>query len=179
MTVRYTYSGIAAAIALGGFFLSPASAQSSSSGTIGVSLVVQNACVVNGANSVQSNVGSIGNIAFADQPGIFGDVDGELVGSLGALQVLCSPGVLPELTIGSGDNAASGTRYMASAGNSLPYRLYTDAQRANEIGIGQRLSLGTATTDPIIVPIFARVNSGGNVVAAGTYTDTVLVTLSW
>ena len=31
----------------------------------------------------------------------------------------------------------------------------------------------------ITVPIYARVNSGGLVLPAGAYTDTVQVTLSW
>jgi spore coat protein U-like protein len=151
----------------------------SSSGTIGLLLNVTNACVVNGATSVQSNLGSLGSIRFPDQPGIFGNVDGQLVGTLGALQVQCSPNATPVLTVGAGANEAAGARHMASNGTTVAYRLFSDAGRTTEITIGQQLQLGTATTAAITVPIYARVNSGGLVLPAGAYTDTVQVTLSW
>lgn len=148
-------------------------------GTIGVTLNITSACVVNGAATVQSNAGTMGTIAFPDQPGIFGNVDGELVGSLGQLQVQCSPGVAPSLTIGSGANDAGGRRYLASNGKQVAYRLFSDAQRTSEIGIGQQIALATASSSPISVPIYARVTSGGTVLAAGSYADTVQVTLTW
>lgn len=156
----------------------PAAADSTA-GTIGVALTVTNACVVNGAQQVQSNAGSMGDIGFPDQPGIFGDVDGQLLGTLGALQVLCSPGVTPALTIGPGANDQAGRRRMASNGDMLEYRLFSDPQRSSELAIGNRIALGAATTTPFTVPIYARVTSGGSVIAAGHYTDTVQVTLTW
>lgn len=148
-------------------------------GTIGVSLTVTNACVINGSSSVQADAGSLGSINFPTQPGIFGDVDSQMIGAMGALQVLCSPGVAPVLTVGSGANDSSGRRRLASSSNTVPYRLFTDSGRTNEITIGQQIALGTATTSAINVPIYARVNSGGVVLPAGTYTDIVQVTLSW
>jgi spore coat protein U-like protein len=168
----------AAILATATLAANPASAQSSV-GTIGVALNVTNACVVNGAAQQQANVGSLGDINFADQPGIFGNVDGQLVGSLGTLQVLCSPGVAPQLTVGSGANDAAGKRRMMSNGNTVDYRLFSDSSRTSELGVGSKISLGTATTTPFTVPIYARVTSGGNVLAAGRYTDTVQVTLTW
>lgn len=157
---------------------SPASADGVA-GTIGLSLTVTNACVVNGSQQVQANVGSLGDITFADQPGIFGTVDGQLVGSLGTLQVLCSPGIAPQLTIGAGGNDAAGRRRLTSNGNMLDYRLFSDAQRTSELAIGSHISLGTSTTAPMTVPIYARVSGGYAAVAAGRYTDTVQVTLTW
>lgn len=148
-------------------------------GTIGVSLTVTSACVVNGSSTVQADAGLFGSIVFPTQPGIFGDVDGQVVGSLGAIQVLCSPGLEPVLTVGSGANDSAGRRRLTSTDAALPYRLFTDAGRTAEITIGQQIPLGTATTSTISVPIYARVNSGGAVLPAGSYTDTVQVTLSW
>ncbi|MEH3047324.1 Csu type fimbrial protein [Sphingomonas adhaesiva] len=173
-------AALAAAAAVAVAALSPAAASAdTATGTIAVALTVTNACVVNGAQAPQASLGSLGDINFPDQPGIFGNVDGQLVGSLGALQILCSPGVAPQLTIGAGSNDAAGKRRMASSGNMLDYRLFTDAQRTSELTIGSRITLGTASTTPFSVPIYARVNSGGAVIAAGRYTDTVQVTLSW
>jgi spore coat protein U-like protein len=168
-----------AAIGVAGLAAATPAMAGNTTGTIGVTLNVTNACVINGATSVQSNAGSMGSIAFPDQPGIFGNVDGELVGSLGQLQVQCSPGVAPALTIGSGANDAGGRRYMAANGRTVAYRLFSDAQRTSEIGIGQQIALATASSTPISVPIYARVTSGGTVLAAGSYADTVQVTLTW
>lgn len=169
------------AIAVAGAILASTTSASADTtvGTIGLSLNVSSACVVNGASSLQSNAGSLGTINFPDQPGIFDNVDGQLVGSLGTLQVQCSPGVSPQLTVGSGANDAAGKRNLASSGNLLSYRLFSDAQRQNELAIGSQLSFGTATAAAISVPIYARVSSNGAVIAAGRYTDTVQVTLSW
>ena len=173
---RFRMAVLAAAIST--VLATPAFADSAS-GTIGVALTVTNACVVNGATQVQTNIGGMGDINFADQPGIFGNVDGQLVGSLGALQIQCSPGVTPQLTIGSGGNDSAGKRRMAANGNMLEYRLFSDTQRLSELVIGSRIALGTATTTPFTVPIYARVTSGGAVIAAGRYTDSVQVTLTW
>jgi spore coat protein U-like protein len=180
IVTRRIHITIAAAAATVALAATPAAAQSNSStGTIALSLNVTSACVVNGAATVQANLGTVGTIQFPDQPGIFGDVDGQLGGSLNTIQVLCSPGVAPTLTIGAGQNDAAGKHRLAMSGSAVPYRLFSDAARQNEITIGTQLALGTATATPISVPIFARVNSGGAVLAAGRYTDTVQVTLAW
>ena len=154
-------------------------AAGTSTGTIGLTLNVTSACVINGASVVQSNAGSLGTISFADQPGIFGNVDGELVGSLGQVQIQCSPGVTPALTFGAGANDADGHRFLKATGGTVAYRLFSDSQRTSEINIGHQLALGTATSAVISVPIYARVSSGGAVLAAGSYSDTVQVTLTW
>ena len=177
-------AALVAAISLalaGGVAVSPARA-GSSNGTIGVALNVSSACAVNGGSQTSGSLGQIGSIAFADQPGTFGNVDATMVASGGAgnaISVLCSPGLTPSLTIGSGAHDANSTHYLASGGNQVAYHLYSDSSRNNEITIGQAISLGTASTTALTQPIYARVNSGGQVLAAGAYTDTVQVTLSW
>lgn len=169
----------AAVVAIAGIAAATPAYASQSVGTIDLELNVTNACVVNGATSVQSNVGSTGKILFADQPGTFTSVDGQLVGSVGALSVQCSPGASPTLTVGSGANDSNGSRYLASGASTVAYRLFTDSGRTNEIAIGQQLALGTATSSAISVPIYARAVNNGTMLPAGKYTDTVQVTLSW
>ena len=153
----------------------------SSSGTIAVSLTVTDACAVNGGSVTSGSLGQIGAIAFASQPGIFGNVDAAMVATGGGagISVLCSPGLTPTMTIGAGANDSNSLRHLASGSNQIAYHLYSDSGRTSEITIGQQLSLGTATTTPFSVPIYARVNSGGAVLPGGSYTDTVQVTLSW
>lgn len=156
----------------------PANAQSAT-GTIGVRLNITNACVVNDATALQTDLGRTGDIHFTDQPGTFSAVDGELVGALGALAVRCSPGATPALTIGAGANDQAGVRQMVSGGSAVPYRLYTNAARNDEIGIGRSLALGAAGSAAIVVPIYARATNSGGILPAGSYADTVQITLSW
>ncbi|MGD9715402.1 MAG: spore coat U domain-containing protein [Thermomicrobiales bacterium] len=165
---------------LAAFLTVPANA-GSSNGTIAVSLTISDACAVNGGSITSGSLGQIGAISFANQPGIFGDVDAAMIatGGGGAISVLCSPGLTPQLTIGTGDNDSNNLRHLASGSNEVAYRLYSDSGRTNEITIGQQLSLGTATTTAFEVPIYARVNSEGAVLPGGSYTDTVQVTLAW
>jgi len=169
------------AVGFAAALLSSSAVAGSSNGTIGVSLNVSDACAVNGGSTTSGALGQLGAIAFADQPGIFGNVDATMVATGGGagIAVLCSPGLTPSMTIGAGANDASSVRHLASGSNQVAYRLYSDSGRTNEITIGQQLSLGTATTTPFSVPIYARVNSGGAVLPGGSYTDTVQVTLSW
>lgn len=153
----------------------------SSSGTVGVSMNVSAACAVNGGSQTSGSLGQIGSIAFADQSGVIGTVDASLVPSAGSggISVLCSPGLTPALTIGAGANDSGGVRNLASSGSTVAYRLYSDANRSSEITIGQQMSLGTATSSAISVPIYGRIQGGGAALPAGAYVDTVQVTLSW
>lgn len=153
----------------------------SSNGTIAVSLTITDACAVNGGSTTSGSLGQLGAIAFATQPGIFGNVDAAMVATGGGagLSILCSPGLTPTLTVGAGANDSNNLRYLASGSNQVAYRLYSDSGRTSEIAIGGQLSLGTATTAAFDVPIYARVNSGGLVLPSGSYTDTVQVTLAW
>lgn len=171
---------VTAALAVLPFFLvaAPAAAQVAT-GTIGVELTVTNACVVNDATALQSSLGSVGNVDFGSQPGTFQAVDGELVGAVGALSIRCSPDASPTLTVGSGSNDNAGVRRMISGSATIPYRLYTNTSRDNEITIGRQISLGQATTAPIVVPIYARATNPGGIARAGRYTDTVQITLAW
>src|SRR4051812_41876445 len=121
LLMRYNFARqtVVAAVSLalvGGFAFSPVRA-GSSNGTIGVALNVSAACAVNGGSQTSGSLGQIGSIAFADQPGAFGNVDATMVASGGAgsaISVLCSPGLTPSLTIGSGAHDANSTRYLAS-----------------------------------------------------------------
>lgn len=152
-----------------------------SSGTIGVSLNVSAACAVNGGTATSGSLGQLGAIAFADQPGVFGSVDGTMVATGGgsSLSILCSPGLTPAMTIGSGSHDSSSVRHLANGGAEVAYQLFSDPGRTSELAIGQQVNLGTATSTALTLPLYARVNGGGTALPAGAYTDTVQVTLSW
>lgn len=152
----------------------------SSSGTISVSLNVVASCAVNGGTS-SPTMGNLGTIAFADQSGVFGSADASMVaqGTTSPVSILCTPGISPQMEIGAGANDAGNVRRLTMGQTMVAYRLYSDVARQNEITIGKQLSLGNATTTALSLPIYARVSSNGLALPAGTYTDTVQVTLSW
>ncbi len=176
---KFSCRGISCTVALGAVLVaSPVLAQNST-GTIAVELTVTNACVVNDATQFQSDLGRVGDIVFENQPGTFDTADSELVGTLGALSIRCSPGASPTLTVGPGSNDDAGVRRMASGGAVIPYRLYTNAARQDEITIGRQIALGEASASPIVVPIYARATNPGGIARAGRYTDTVQITLAW
>ncbi len=179
--LRYRLAGAALLAGATTLFGATPAQAGSAAGTIAVSLNVTDACLVNGASSYTTSLGQVGAITFADQPGLFGNTDASLVatGGGGAISVLCSPGLSPTLTIGSGAHDSGGLHHLAAGSNQVAYHLFTDSGRSNEISIGQALSLGTTTTTAINVPIYARTNSGGVVMPSGAYTDTVQVTLAW
>lgn len=161
----------------------PAQAQSSVGGTIGVSLTVEEACLVNGS-AVSTTLGTVGTIGFGSQPGTFTTADATLAPSGGgsAITVQCSPGAQPTLTVGTGANDNGGVRRVADgAGNFIPYRLYTAPTRAaaEEIGIGEDFALGTMGTTAVDFSIYATATNGSPAAVAGSYQDTVQVTLSW
>jgi spore coat protein U-like protein len=160
----------------------PASAAVTTSGTIGVTLTVSAACAVNGATSIPASLGDLGTITFPAQPGLFGNIDGTLLAPSGSsgFTVLCSPGLSPTLTIDGGQHGAGGVRNLLGGSVQLPYRLYSSAGTTNEILVNQSVSLGlTSAGTPITLLIHATTNSGGAVLAAGAYTDSLQATLAW
>ena len=112
---------------------------------------------------------------------VFGNADATMVaqGGTNAVTVLCTPGLAPKVTVGAGANDAGNVRQLAYLGQTVAYRLYMDSARQDEITIGRQISLGTAAPSALTLPIFARASSNGLALPAGTYTDTVQVTLSW
>ena len=179
-SIRHARQASLAALALAAFASLSAPAHAGQTvGTIDLELNVTNACAVNGASSVQSDIGSAGKITFADQPGTFASVDGQFVGSLGNLSILCSPGSTPVLTVGAGNHDSSGSHYLNSGTSNVAYRLFTDAARTDEITIGRQIALGTATSAAIAIPIYARATHTGSVLPAGKYTDTVQIVLTF
>ncbi|MCZ4335772.1 hypothetical protein O4H51_23425, partial [Aeromonas hydrophila] len=68
-------------------------------------------CVINGNNAVDAASGvGFGSLAFGDVPAIFSEQDGVVNGgSATGIEVLCSNGVTPTFTLGTGLYDASAT----------------------------------------------------------------------
>ncbi|MDQ2092704.1 Csu type fimbrial protein [Rhodalgimonas zhirmunskyi] len=84
-----------------------------------------------------------------------------------------------DVKIGAGDNASGGTRQMKStAGDFLPYSIYSDSGHASEIAIdGTLYDEGITAAVPTVLPVYGQIPAGSY--NAGAYSDTLLVTLSY
>ncbi|MBB6428169.1 spore coat U domain-containing protein [Sphingopyxis sp. JAI128] len=115
------------------------------------------------------------NIDFGNQGGLAADVD-----STGEIDVTCTPGLGYTVAL---DNGLTGTgpttRQMALGGDAITYGLYKDGARSQPWGVSgaQRLS-GTGAGAAQTLPVYARVPAQ-TTPPAGTYSDTVVVTVEY
>ena len=99
----------------------------------------------------------------------------------GAVNLNCPSNVKqgPVISISTGNSGSYAERRMNSGANVLRYNLYTSAARTTVWGNG---TSGTArVTAPIrqsSTPVHGRISAGQNV-RAGTYTDTLTVTVTF
>lgn len=125
-------------------------------------------------------VSSLGSLSFAYHP--LTPADGGQYAS-GTLQVTCSgdQGAIGEVTLDPGHSGSYVHRLMTSAGGSqLTYNLYLDATYTTVFGDG------TAGTVPFVnqpagssvsFACYGRIDAGQTAVAAGSYSDTLTVTV--
>jgi spore coat protein U domain-containing protein, fimbrial subunit CupE1/2/3/6 len=117
----------------------------------------------------------------------FGSVDtisGSNVDSTGSLSIVCTNGTTwaASAGIGSGPSASYSNRKMTAGANVLNYNIYTTAARVNVWGNGSSGTFtiaGTGTGLAQSVTVYGRVNSGQTSVPAGSYIDTVAVTVTY
>lgn len=150
-------------------------------GQIQSSLVLTSSCLVNGASGA-SNL-NFGTMNFGTATSLFTQVGIQLQASGGgAIAIQCSAGVTPTVTIKGGlhdGQSAGGTRALADgAGNFVPYDLYTDAGLNNLLSNTGVINMATSTGVAQTFNLWGKV-VGKAGLPAGTYTDTISVTLSF
>ncbi len=104
----------------------------------------------------------------------------------GAVLVTCTSGSGAVITLGQGANADTGStdaaparRMVSSVTNHLAYHLYSDSERATLWGNTEATGLaeiGTGTQESL--QVYGRIPAAQNV-PAGTYTDTVVATVTF
>ncbi|MGE0180023.1 MAG: spore coat U domain-containing protein [Sphingomonas sp.] len=117
----------------------------------------------------------------------FGNVNvigGSNVDGSGSLSVTCTSGTAwsAAADVGAGSGASFTNRRMSSGGNTLNYNLYTTAARTTVWGNGTASTgtlSGTGTGSAQSVTVYGRVGSGQSGVPAGSYADTVSVTVTY
>ncbi|WP_167737579.1 Csu type fimbrial protein [Sphingomonas parva] len=158
---------LAAAGALG-FGAAPAFAQTASS-SLDVSATVTANCTV-----------TTSPIAF----GAVNTLSSSNVDGTGGVTVTCTNGTAwaASADAGSGTGATLGNRRMTAGSNQLSYNLYTDSGRSSVWGDGTGSTATVANTGTGLAQdftVYGRVAAGQTSVPAGSYSDTVAVTITY
>ncbi len=144
-----------------------ASAQTAQT-TMDVSATVVNACLVTATD-----------LAF----GTYDPTATSATDTTSTINVTCTPGTSFTVGLNAGTTAGTTvtTRQMASGANRLNYALYSDAPRSVNWGNTPGTDTPAATvasTTPTALTVYGRVSSQ-QAVPAGSYTDTVTITVSY
>jgi spore coat protein U-like protein len=142
--------------------------------TFQVSASVVAGCVVSGTNT-----GVFGTLNFGTQSGVAtSSVSASYVQST-TINLACTPGTAVSMSIDGGSNYAT-TRNLKISGNTntVPYYLYSNATHTTAIPVNSAVALSYSNANNITLPIYGLLTLPGPT-RAGTYTDTLTVTLSW
>lgn len=149
-------------------------------GEVDVLLEIGQGCAVNGVTS--AGVNKLGIVDFGEQSNLTLFVDAESTGSGGAggIELTCNSSLAYSVSLDNGANPQAGQRRVSRGGlDFVSYELYQDAARSVRWGDGPeaRALTGTGAVQPLTV--YGRVLAGQATPAAGSYVDTVRMTISW
>lgn len=162
---------------------------SSISGQIGVQMVIEPSCRVTSSTSVdEAGVQQWGVLNFGAHNDLTSDKAAAFFNVLGngGLWFECSKGLTATITVDGGQNGDGALRYMTNTtqpSRKLAYRLYSSMDNTPVIP-GMPISV-VNSDDGSLMPgydFIGRVLSSeqsNQMPAAGTYTDTLLITLAW
>ncbi|MBB2200570.1 Csu type fimbrial protein [Gluconacetobacter tumulisoli] len=147
-----------------------------------VSAIVTAGCEIDGQVPADGgSVGSFGTLDFGSQPSLSTEtLTGTLLGGSG-VTISCTPGVAASMQVDGGRHDDGTTRNLQLAAGSaqVPYRLYSDSAETAEIPPGLAVTLDTSTTPgAVTLPLYGRLALPGTG-PAGTYADTLTITLQW
>jgi spore coat protein U-like protein len=149
------------------------------SGQIQALLIITSACEVN-ASSDQLP-GNLGQLDFGNQgPTWTRPLSADLKSSDGSLQVTCNSSVNGfTVTIDGGTHGDGNTRRLSNGRQTIPYRLTVDAAGTDSYSIGQQRNFAVNNGSQMPIPVYGAVVANTNALPAGTYSDTLTVTLDW
>ncbi|WP_369800292.1 spore coat U domain-containing protein [Pantoea sp. BL1] len=142
--------------------------------TFQVSASVVAGCVVSGTNT-----GVFGTLNFGTQSGVSSSIVSASYVQSTTIILACTPGTAVSMSINGGSNYST-TRNLKVSGNTntVPYSLYTNAAHTSAIPVNSAVALSYSNANNITLPIYGLLTLPGPT-RAGTYTDTLTVTLSW
>lgn len=139
---------------------------------LGVSATVSSTCSI-----------TAGSLAF----GAYDPVAGTQIDGTATISVSCTRGATATVTLGQGANANAGStdtvplRRMKDSGtNRLSYSLFSESTRTTTWGNTAPTGLGytASSSSATALTVFGRITSAQDV-PAGSYTDTVLATITF
>ncbi len=151
---------------------SPASALPTA--TFQVSAAVVAGCVISGTNT-----SVFGTLDFGSQSGVATSTISTSYQQSASLNLACTPGTTLSMSINGGSNYTT-TRNLkhVSSADTIAYRLYSNAALTTAIPLNSAVALSYSNASNITLPIYGQLTLPGPA-RAGTYTDTLTVTLSW
>jgi spore coat protein U-like protein len=166
-TVKRIVFGLAVGAAIAGPLAQHSMLAASATANVTVSATVANNCTISG-----------GALAFGSyDPLVAGATDGA-----GTFTVACTKGASGvTIDLGTGQNYAAG-RKMTSGSATLDYQLYSDSSRTTVWGSaagGSTLAVSAPTSKaPVSYTVYGRI-TGGQDVAAGNYSDSIVATVNF
>ena len=157
-------------------------AQAETSAQFEVSATIAAGCLVDGLGS-SGNAGTIGTLDFGTDSTFSTATHMATTTASQAIRLRCTPGVNLTIGVDGGSHAATGARHLQRGGDTasrIAYALCRDAACNQPIAIGGSAAMlitGTNSED-VRLPLFASLSLPGGL-PPGTYTDTLMVTLTW
>ncbi|SFC87129.1 Csu type fimbrial protein [Pragia fontium] len=153
-------------------------AAGSVSGSLGVQLTVTNGCAING-DAASTGSANIGTLNFGSTSSLATAITGTSAGATsGAIKVQCTNTLPYSVDLDNGVNADGASQRRLKQGTEyVTYNLYKDSNRSTPWESGTPLTK-TSTGAPDDLIVYGQVPPQSTP-SAGTYADTVLVTVSW
>lgn len=164
-----------------------------STGNIGVSLILTNGCLINGSPS-QTGI-NFGSLNFGTHPATFGTLTTQLAGATSGntFTVQCTTGANYTVQVSGSANAAPTTvvgtvgtpgRYLLNTTaptQGVAYSIFSDSSFNNVIANNANIPVASTTAGVDSYTIFGRIQGGGNSVTVqpGTYTDTINISVTY
>lgn len=171
MTINFKNNLIKAAVAVIGTFIAANSYAATNTSNMSVSATVAANCSI-----------SAGALSF----GTYDTVSAAAVDGTATISTTCTSGSAATVTLGQGLNAATTStdaaplRQMKAGTDVMAYQLYSESGRTTVWG--NTTATGKATTGTgsnVDVTVYGRITAGQNTLPAGSYTDTVVATITF
>lgn len=148
------------------------------SGSLDIQIEIGAGCQVDSSGSGPSSY-DFGTLDFGQYLGLDGDIDAETSGAGNGISITCSNLTAYTIAIDNGLNYSGSSRRLTTAGEYINYSLFQDASRTVVWGTAGNALSDTSDGSPTTHTVYGRIPSGQSTPSAGTYSDTVQVTLTW
>lgn len=138
-----------------------------------VQIIIDKGCEV-----TRGTLLNFGKIDFGEHPNLKNVIDGRSTATGGSIGLICTKGLPYHISLNNGSQPDGKQRRMkAESGDYIKYDLYKDENHTHlwDSELSEASGIGKETS----LIIYGRIPRQEAAVKAGTYTDTVTVTVSW